>query len=317
MSKYNITLKENRSVEYEVECWGTEYENQATILNFIFPETINEQEISSFDKYIEFKENTNKKAEEDKAIFYDVLNNSNEYVVGSAVTFYNSINVQIVLKKTIDEATGEMVVWKSKIFTMNFCDGINASDIIDPEDPRVDLLDSLVNKVNDASNTVTTLNETVSSAEVVRQTNEETRKTNEAERQANENARQTNENARNLFEKYDATKLYVANNKVAYEGSSYVCIKNLETAGTLPTDETYWLLIAQKGEKGESTGEGGGMTEDDKNEIIDEVMTQVGNEYATTQYVDDAVTNIDLSTYATTEYVDNALGDIETLLASI
>ena len=248
MSKYNITLNENRNVSYEVECWGTEYENKATVFKFIFPEAINDHEINTFTKYIEFKENTNKKAEEDKAIFYDLLDDNDEYVITHAITFYNSMNVQIVLKKIIDEATGETVVWKSKIFTITFCDGINASDIIDPEDPRIDLIETLVTDVKEASEIVKTLNETVANAEITRQANEETRKTNEAERQANEIARQTNENARNLFEKYNATKLYTANNKVAYNGSSYVCIKDLTEAGVLPTNEEYWLLIALRGD---------------------------------------------------------------------
>ena len=248
MAKYNITLNENRSVSYDVECWGTEYENQATTLSFTLPETINGYETSSFSKYIEFKENTNKKAEEDKAIFYDLLDSNNEYVITSAITFYNSMNVQIVLKKIINEDTGEMVVWKSKIFTMSFCDGINASDIIDPDDPRIDLIETLVQDVTETSEIVKTLNETVTGAEVTRQENENERIANEEQRQANETVRQTNENARNLFEKYDAAKLYILNNKVAYNGSSYVCIKDLAEAGKLPTNEEYWLMIASKGD---------------------------------------------------------------------
>ncbi len=56
------------------------------------------------------------------------------------------------------------------------------------------------------------------------------------------------ERARNVFEAYDNTKPYVVNNKVAYEGSSYVNI--LASTGILPTDETHWLLIAAKGADG-------------------------------------------------------------------
>lgn len=318
MSTYNITLNENRTATYDVPCWGTEYENKATILNFTFPETINGHEISSFEKYIEFKENTNSKAEEDKAIFYDVLN-SNEYAIGSAVTYYNSMNVQVVLKKTIDEATGEMLVWKSKIFTMNFCDGINASDIIDPEDPRVELLDTLVNKVNDANNIVNVLNETISTSEITRQESETTRQeneiarqNNEATRQANETIRQTNEDARNVFEVYNNTKLYVVHNKVVYKGSSYVCIQNT-TAGTLPTDTNYWLMIAQKGADGEGGGESGGGSSYDDTELRNLIDQKANASDVETQIADalqeakDYTDNMDLSTYATTEYVDNAV----------
>lgn len=308
MAKYNITLNENRNVSYEVECWGTEYENKATTLSFILPETINGHEVSSFSKYIEFKENTNKKAEEDKAIFYDLLNSDNEYVLTSAITFYNSMNVQIVLKKIIDEATGEMVVWKSKIFTMSFCDGINASDIIDPEDPRIDLIETLVQEVTATSETVKTLNETVTGAEVTRQENENIRQANETDRQANETIRQTNENARNLFEIYDATKLYVMNNKVAYNGSSYVCIKDLTEAGILPTNEEYWLLIALRGDDATAAttadivsynNETSGLNSTDTQGAIDELAATL-NEHS-----------------AAIEELNTALDGVETLLASI
>ena len=277
MSTYNITLSENRSVAYEVECWGTEYEHQATILKFTFPETIANHESSSFSKYIEFKENTNQKADEDKAIFYDLLDENNEYVLSNAITFYNSMNVQIVLKKIINEATGEMVVWKSRIFTMTFCDGINASDIIDPEDPRIDLIETLVTEVRETSEIVKNLNVAVSNAEAIRQENERVR-------QENELTRQTNENARNLFESFKSNKLYVVNNKVAYNGSSYVCIQNT-TAGILPTDEAYWLLIAKGGEQGEQGEQGytpqvgvDYWTEEDKALIVGEIVSQVETE---------------------------------------
>jgi len=56
------------------------------------------------------------------------------------------------------------------------------------------------------------------------------------------------ERARNVFEAYDNEKAYVLNNKVAYEGSSYVNI--LACTGVLPTDPTHWLVIAAKGEDG-------------------------------------------------------------------
>ena len=270
MSTYNITLQEDRNVKHEIECWGTEYENKATVLKFTFPELIAGHEANSFTKYIEFKENTKSKSEEDKAIFYDVIT-SDEYTIGSAITFYNSMNVQIVLKKQIDETTGETMVWKSKIFTMTFCDAINATDEIDPEDPRIDLIDTLVQQVKETSDAVNTLNESVSSAEVTRQTNEKTR-------QENETTRQTNENARNVFENYDNTKVYMPMNKVAYEGSSYVCIQTT-TAGTLPTDENYWLLIAKKGDIGESPELGVDYwTDEHKKEVVDEAVQLISDE---------------------------------------
>jgi lysophospholipase L1-like esterase len=48
--------------------------------------------------------------------------------------------------------------------------------------------------------------------------------------------------ALNVWEDFDGGA-YVVNNKVAYEGSSYVCIQ--DTTNQLPTDTDYWLLIAK------------------------------------------------------------------------
>ncbi len=61
----------------------------------------------------------------------------------------------------------------------------------------------------------------------------------------NETARQAAEAARNVWESYDAAKAYVPGNKVAYRGSSYVCLA--ACTGVAPTDTSHWLLIAQAG----------------------------------------------------------------------
>lgn len=98
--------------------------------------------------------------------------------------------------------------------------------------------------------------------EIVRQSNEGTRVTNENTRISNENTRisqessrvnaentrVTQENARNVFVDYNPLTPYVVGNKVSHNGSSYVCI--LDSLGNLPTNTTYWLLIAKKGDQG-------------------------------------------------------------------
>ena len=85
-------------------------------------------------------------------------------------------------------------------------------------------------------------------AEQVRQTNEETRKSNEAARQNAESQRVSAENARNVWEDYSASKAYAVGNKVAYGGSSYLCIK--PCTGIAPPNAEYWRLIAAKGNDG-------------------------------------------------------------------
>ena len=95
------------------------------------------------------------------------------------------------------------------------------------------------------------IEETAKAAEAARNSNEQTR-------QANETSRISAENARNVWESYDASKAYVVGNKVAYGGSSYLCIK--PCTGIAPPSAEYWLLIAQKGDKGDKgdKGEPGG-----------------------------------------------------------
>ena len=62
-------------------------------------------------------------------------------------------------------------------------------------------------------------------AEAARVAAEQTRQSNEETRQANEMSRISAENARSVWESYDASKAYAVGNKVAYGGSSYLCIK--------------------------------------------------------------------------------------------
>ena len=92
-------------------------------------------------------------------------------------------------------------------------------------------------------------------AEAARVAAEQTRQSNEETRQTNETSRISAENARNVWENYDASKAYAVGNKVAYGGSSYLCIK--PCTGIAPPSAEYWLLIAKKGDKGDK-GEPGG-----------------------------------------------------------
>ena len=85
-------------------------------------------------------------------------------------------------------------------------------------------------------------------AEGARVTAENQRAANETRRQENEAARQTAEQARNVFEDYAADKAYVPGNKVAWQGSSYVC--TAACTGIAPPDAAHWLLMAKKGTDG-------------------------------------------------------------------
>lgn len=52
---------------------------------------------------------------------------------------------------------------------------------------------------------------------------------------------------------YSGVTAYVVNDAVSYNGSSYICI--LASTGNLPTNATYWDLMASKGDTGAGTGD--------------------------------------------------------------
>ncbi len=83
-------------------------------------------------------------------------------------------------------------------------------------------------------------------AESARVTAEQGRVTAEGNRVTSENNRVAAENARASIGAYNAATAYVIGNKVTYNGSTYQCI--LASTGNLPTNATYWILIAQKGD---------------------------------------------------------------------
>lgn len=86
------------------------------------------------------------------------------------------------------------------------------------------------------------------SAEWQRNTSERSREDNEQHRMLWEAGRVLAEKARSVWEQYDATHDYKEGNKVAFGGSSYLCIKDCPaSASAPPPDSTYWLLIAKKG----------------------------------------------------------------------
>ena len=76
---------------------------------------------------------------------------------------------------------------------------------------------------------------------------------------------------------YDSETTYEKLNVVTYEGSSY-CAKT-DTQGNLPTNETYWDLIAEKGDQGDPPVRGVDYyTEEDKEAIELDLATDVTEE---------------------------------------
>ena len=57
-----------------------------------------------------------------------------------------------------------------------------------------------------------------------------------------------------VWENYSDEKLYKEGNKVTFNGSSYLCVK--ECLGVSPVNEEYWFMIAGRGERGQKGNQG-------------------------------------------------------------
>ena len=86
------------------------------------------------------------------------------------------------------------------------------------------------------------------SAETQRADAEAARVAAEKKRVTAEEERKTAESARNSWENYDAEKTYAPGNKVYYQGSSYVCLKEC-TGATPSAGSAWWQLIAHGGDQ--------------------------------------------------------------------
>ena len=84
--------------------------------------------------------------------------------------------------------------------------------------------------------------------EAAREDAEAERAAAEAARVKAEAARETAEKARAHWEEYQAEKNYPVGSKVAYGGSSYLCLA--PCTGVTPPNAEYWLLIAARGTDG-------------------------------------------------------------------
>jgi hypothetical protein len=65
---------------------------------------------------------------------------------------------------------------------------------------------------------------------------------------------------------YNNSTAYTVGDFVSYQGSTYTCIQN--STGNLPTNTTYWRLVAQKGQDGTGSGDVVGPSSSTNNNIV-------------------------------------------------
>ena len=127
----NITILDNRDVKISSsENIGTQNENNASVINFSFPE-----------KLI----NTNKKIVfiTDDGNFWDLITD-NSYKITNAVTKYKNVSAYVWLVDTTND-----VDFRSKTWDMNFNQNENADNQI-PENEEINGFDTIISQLNTA-----------------------------------------------------------------------------------------------------------------------------------------------------------------------
>lgn len=151
---------------------GYKQENKAESIEFKIPDYLKE-----YGKKICFKT-------KDGKVFSKLFNNttSNIFTFTRTETQYGELDATIQFFKTQNE---DMIVYKTSMLHIIFNETINCEDEVQPDEPKIPILESLIEKVTDLNNTITE--------------NEEVRNNNEDTRISNENSRIANETQRDIY----------------------------------------------------------------------------------------------------------------------
>lgn len=151
---------------------GYKQENKAESIEFKIPEYLKE-----YGKKICFKT-------KDGKVFSKLFDNttSNIFTFTRTETQYKELDATIEFFKTENE---DMIIYKTSMLHIIFNESIICEDEVQPDEPKIPILESLIEKVTDLNSTITE--------------NEETRNNNENTRILNENSRIANETQRDIY----------------------------------------------------------------------------------------------------------------------
>ena len=165
-----ITISDDRKFNKSVEFVGYIEENKATTIEFEFPEYL-----QNLNKKISFKL---KDGTEICKLFDDI--NSNKFTFTRDLLKYDELQMSISFFNIENE---DEVLYRTNILNVLIDDSIVCDDDISEDDPKITIIDELIEKV-------TELNTEVTENEATRESNEQTRISNENTRIENETARQ-------------------------------------------------------------------------------------------------------------------------------
>ena len=151
---------------------GYKQENKAERIEFKIPDYLKE-----YGKKICFKT-------KDGKVFSKLFDNttSNIFTFTRTETQYGELDATIEFFKT---ENADMIIYKTSMLHIIFNESIICEDEVQPDEPKIPILESLIEKVIDLNSTITE--------------NEETRSNNENTRILNENSRIANETQRDIY----------------------------------------------------------------------------------------------------------------------
>ena len=179
---------------------GYKQENKAESIEFEIPDYLKE-----YGKKICFKT-------KDGKVFSKLFDNttSNIFTFTRTETQYGELDATIEFFKTENE---DMIIYKTSMLHIIFNESIICEDEVQPDEPKIPILESLIEKVTDLNKTITE--------------NEETRNNNENTRISNENERKTNETERETY----YTNIQNKVNNGEFNGATY--LPNVDAEGNI------------------------------------------------------------------------------------
>lgn len=179
---------------------GYKQENKAESVEFQIPDYLKD-----YGKKICFKTKSGK-------VFSKLFDNttSNVFTFTRTETQYGELDATIEFFKTENE---DMIIYKTSMLHIIFNESIICEDEVQPDEPKIPILESLIEKVTELNNTITE--------------NEETRNNNENTRISNENERKTNEKERETY----YTNIQNKVNNGEFNGATY--LPNVDAEGNI------------------------------------------------------------------------------------
>lgn len=149
---------------------GYKQENKAESIEFEIPDYLKE-----YGKKICFKT-------KDGKVFSKLFDNmtSSIFTFTRTETQYGELDATIQFFKTENE---DMVIYKTSMLHIIFNESVICEDEVQPDEPKIPILESLIEKVTELNNTITESEEIRNNDENTRISNENERKTNEKERE--------------------------------------------------------------------------------------------------------------------------------------